>query len=136
RPDTREHLLQELSEKGFGNEQLAEMQQIINASDSDIFDVLAFVAYALPTMPRIERAGHARTEIGTQFTVKQQEFLNFALSQYVKVGVDELSQDKLPPLLRLKYSDSLSDAVADLGQPDEINRIFADFQQYLYVESN
>ena len=63
RPDTREHLLQGLSEKGFGKEQLTEMQQIINASDSDIFDVLAFVAYALPTVPRIERAGHVYSRL-------------------------------------------------------------------------
>jgi type I restriction enzyme, R subunit len=34
--------------------------------------------------------------------------------------------------LRLKYHNSIADAVADLGRPDEIGRIFADFQKYLY----
>jgi type I restriction enzyme R subunit len=37
-----------LAEKGFGHEQLAEMQKIIDAENSDLFDVLAHVAYALP----------------------------------------------------------------------------------------
>jgi len=108
------------------------MQRIINAADSDIFDVLAFVAYALPTLTRNERAGHARGEIHTHFNEKQEGFLDFALEQYVNVGVDELSQEKLTPLLRLKYGDSLSDAIKDLGQPAVISGIFSDFQQYLY----
>ena len=133
RPDTREHLLNELAEKGFGTEQLAEMRRIINADNSDIFDVLAFVAYALPTLTRTERADQAKDEIHSQFTESQQEFLEFALSQYVQVGVDELSQDKLTPLLRLKYGNSLTDALDDLGPPAQMREIFADFQQYLYV---
>jgi len=54
------------------------------------------------------------------------------LSHYVSEGVGELDQDKLTPLLRLKYHDSLADAVADLGKPDEIGIVFAGFQKYLY----
>ena len=54
------------------------------------------------------------------------------LSHYVSEGVDELDQAKLTPLLRLKYHNSISDAVADLGKPDEIGRVFAGFQKYLY----
>lgn len=48
------------------------------------------------------------------------------------VGVEELDQSKLTPLLRLKYHDSIADAVADLGVPEEISRVFAGFQKYLY----
>ena len=59
-PDTRSKLLQGLAEKGFGGEQMAEMQRIINAENSDLFDVLAHVAYALPTLTRAERAAHAK----------------------------------------------------------------------------
>ena len=50
--------------------------------------------------------------------------------------MEELGQNKLNPLLRLKYHDSIADAVADLGgKPDEIGRVFAGFQQYLYAEN-
>ena len=45
-PGTRRKLLDGLDEKGFGREQLAEMQKVIDAENSDIFDVLAYVAYA------------------------------------------------------------------------------------------
>jgi hypothetical protein len=55
-PDPRQKLLQGLAEKGFGHEQLAEMQRIIGAADSDLFDVLAHVAYAVPPVTREVRA--------------------------------------------------------------------------------
>jgi type I restriction enzyme R subunit len=133
-PETRKKLLQGLAEKGFGREQLAEMQKIIDAEKSDIFDVLAHVAYALPPLTREERAAKAKVVISTQFNSKLQVFLDFVLSHYVSVGVEELDQEKLTPLLRLKYHDSIADALADLGKPDEIGKVFAGFQKYLYLQ--
>jgi type I restriction enzyme R subunit len=134
-PDTRRKLLEGLAEKGFGKDQLAEMQKIIEAEKSDLFDVLANVAYALEPVTREERAAKAMAVVSTQFNEPQRVFLDFVLSQYVTVGVEELDQAKLTPLLRLKYDDSIADAVADLGKPEEINRVFAGFQKYLYVSS-
>jgi type I restriction enzyme R subunit len=131
-PITRKLLLMGLAEKGFGREQLAEMQTIIDAEKSDLFDVLAYVAYALPPINRTERAAKAKALISTQFDSKQQAFLDFVLSHYVNEGVEELDQEKLTPLLRLKYNNSIADALADLGQPEQIGMIFAGFQKYLY----
>lgn len=133
-PDTRRKLLEGLAEKGFGSDQLAEMQKIIDAEKSDLFDVLAHVAYALTPLTRQERANKAKVIISTHFNSKQQVFLDFVLSHYVAVGVEELDQAKLNPLLRLKYHDSITDAVADLGRPDEIGKVFAGFQKYLYQQ--
>jgi len=131
-PDTRAKLLQGLAEKGFGAEQMAEMQRIIDAENSDLFDVLAHVAYAMAPLTREERAARARVEISAHFNGKQQAFLDFVLAQYVKVGVEELAQDKLSPLLRLRYHGAIADAVADLGKPEEIGQVFSGFQKYLY----
>ncbi len=131
-PETRKTLLNGLADKGFGPVQLAEMQKIIDAQKSDLFDVLAYVAYAMPTLTREERATRARVAIGTQFTSKQRAFLEFVLGHYVGIGVDELALDKLTPLLRLKYANSIADAIADLGPPQQINTVFAGFQKYLY----
>ena len=133
-PGTRAKLLQGLEEKGFGKDQLAEMQRIIDAEKSDLFDVLAHVAYALPPLTREDRATKAKVEISTHFNTKQQVFLDFVLSHYVIVGVEELDQSKLTPLLRLKYHDSIADAVAELGRPDDIAMVFAGFQKYLYTQ--
>jgi type I restriction enzyme, R subunit len=131
-PETRKKLLEGLEEKGFGKDQLHEMQTIIDAEQSDLFDVLAHVAYALPPLTREERAAKAKVEISTHFSSKQQVFLDFVLSHYISVGVEELDQDKLTPLLRLKYHNSIQDAVADLGS--DVGKAFAGFQKYLYQD--
>ena len=133
-PDTRRKLLEGLAEKGFGKAQLTEMQRIIDAEKSDLFDVLAHVAYALAPLTREERANRAMAVVSANFNGKQQVFIDFVLSHYISIGVEELDQEKLTPLLRLKYHDSLADAVADLGQPEEIGQVFSGFQKYLYEQ--
>ncbi|MCZ2175420.1 MAG: DEAD/DEAH box helicase family protein [Burkholderiales bacterium] len=132
-PDTRRKLLEGLAEKGFGHDQLAEMQKLIDAEQSDLFDVLAHVAYALEPLTRKERADRARPLIGPHFDDRQRAFLDFVLAHYVSIGVEELDQAKLTPLLKLKYRDSIADAVTDLGKPEDIGRVFAGFQKYLYL---
>ncbi len=131
-PDTRAKLLEALASEGFGHDQLGEMQRIIDADKSDLFDVLACVAYAMPPVTREVRAASARVHIDSEFNATHRAFLAFVLAHYVSEGVEELDQRKLTPLLRLKYHDSLYDALADLGKPDDIGRVFAGFQKYLY----
>lgn len=133
-PDTRRKLLDGLAEKGFGRDQLLEMQKIIDAEKSDIFDVLAFVAYAEAPLTREQRAERAQAVIGTQFSDKQLAFLTFVLAHYVTSGVDELDEAKLGPLLKLKYNNSIADAFADLGSPDQVRNAFVVFQRHLYEQ--
>ncbi len=132
-PDTRKKLLEGLAEKGFGKEQLGEMQKIIDAENSDLFDVLAHVAFAMQPVSREERASVAHREVHERFSDKQQVFLDFVLAHYVQEGVEELEQEKLTKLLKLKYHDSIPDAVADLGGDiAEISNLSSGFQRYLY----
>lgn len=35
-------------------------------------------------------------------------------------------------LLKLKYNNAIADAVADLGRPEDIAKVFVGFQKYLY----
>lgn len=135
-PSTRAALLRGLAEKGFGREQLVEMQRIIDAERSDLFDVLAHIAYALAPVSREARAATARSRISTHYNSKQRAFLDFVLSHYVSEGVEELAEEKLSPLLRLKYRDALADAVADLGRGEEIRNVFKGFQKYLYQHAS
>ena len=62
-PDTRKALLQGLAEKGFGPEQLGEIGKVINAEKSDVFDVLAYIAFALAPITRSERVERHKEEI-------------------------------------------------------------------------
>jgi type I restriction enzyme R subunit len=132
-PDTREKLLEGLEEKGFGREQLAEMQKCIDAEKSDIFDVLAYIRYSTPTVTREVRANRALVFINSTFEVKQRAFLEFVLSHYVSVGVEELEQKKISQLLKLKYG-AIKDATDNLGEIPGIISAFTGFQKYLYAE--
>jgi type I restriction enzyme R subunit len=131
-PDTRQKLLDGLAEKEFGPAQLAEMQKIIDAENSDVFDVLAHVAYALAPVARSARAARARIAIADEFGGQQREFLNFVLDHYETTGVSELRRDRLKQLLYLKYRGSMTDAVKVLGPAPEIGTMFAGFQAHLY----
>lgn len=53
------------------------------------------------------------------------------LKKYVKEGIGELAQDKLPVLLELKYN-AVSDDAAELGSDAGIREVFVGFQRYLY----
>jgi type I restriction enzyme R subunit len=131
-PATRKGLLNGLAEKGFGRDPLREMQRIIEADKSDLFDVLAYVAFALPTETRAARAERAKAHNALTYDQKQQAFLAFVLNQYVTQGVDELDADKLTPLLKLRYNNALNDAMADLGDAVQVRKAFVGFQRYLY----
>jgi len=130
-PTTRKALVDQLADKGFGKDQLSEMQHIIDADNADIFDVLAYVAYALPTETRLERAAHAQAGILKNYSEKQRAFIDFVLSQYVSQGVEELDAEKLTPLLILRYN-ALADAIEALGDPEAVRKMFTGFQKYLY----
>ena len=115
----------------YGNEQLGEIRKFIDAEKSDLFDVLAYIAYALGPITREERVEARRESIFSHYDGKLQAFLDFVLGEYVKEGVGELDLHKLPDLIELQYH-SVDDAVAQLGAVAEISDAFTGFQQHLY----
>ncbi|RZO86151.1 MAG: DEAD/DEAH box helicase [Oceanococcus sp.] len=131
-PTTREKLLTDLAEEGYDSERLDAMKELIDAKDSDVYDVLAFVAYAAETQTRSQRAQTARSGITSAYSnPKQQEFINFILERYVQDGVAELAPSKMRSLIELKYA-TISDATEQLGTPSSIRETFIGFQKYLY----
>lgn len=134
KPDTRKALLQGLTEKGFGLEQLGEIGRMINADKSDVFDVLAYIAFALPPITRLDRVQARRVAIMSGHDSKLQAFLDFVLTQYVQQGVSELDQGKLGRLLELKYH-TVDDAASVLGTVGVIRDAFIGFQRHLYERS-
>jgi type I restriction enzyme R subunit len=133
RPDTRKALLEGLAEKGYAEEQLTEISRLIDAEKSDLYDVLAYIAYASAPMSRRERVFAHKSLIFSRYVGKQQEFLDFVLEQYIKAGVGKLDRSKLPQLLELKYH-AVRDAVEELGSVANISEVFIGFQQYLYLQ--
>ncbi|MFH1690566.1 MAG: DEAD/DEAH box helicase family protein [Candidatus Eisenbacteria bacterium] len=132
KPDTRKKLLEGLVERGYGEAQLAELSRMIDAEKSDLYDVLAYIAFARPTITREERVSTHKRQIFEEYGDKQREFLDFVLEQYIKQGVGELDQEKLPHLLELKYH-AVTDAVAVLGNVTNVREMFVGFQEHLYA---
>jgi len=130
RPDTRKELLNMLSDKGYSIAQLEDLRKLVHGEDSDLYDVLAYVAYHRNLVPRFDRAENARSYLN-EYNDRHQEFLNFVLDQYVRDGVSELDTEKLPDLLKLKYR-AISDGISTLGDVGSIRETFVGFQELLY----
>lgn len=130
-PSTRKTLLVRLSEAGYGKDELTTLQKLINAENSDLFDVLENIAFALKPITREKRVASAQARIFDGLDNKHKEFLEFVLSKYIETGVEELDQEKLPALLQLKYQ-SITDAELELGDLEKIIQTFIAFQKFLY----
>ena len=133
-PSTRMKLLKQLEEAGFPTSQLLDIQEIIDAKNSDLFDVLEFVKYALKPIARSTRAKVARSVIESNLEAKQLEFVDFLVSQYVESGVGELEESKLETLLEIKYQDVFHGVkVLGDGEPSKVRNLFLMFQKNLYL---
>ncbi len=130
-PSTRRKLLEKLAEKGFTKMQLQEFQKILNAENSDIYDVLSYVAYNSEILERTQRAEKARLQF-LHMDDNYKDFLEFVLSQYVTNGFEELDDEKLSSFLQLKYH-SIQDAKEKLGDVKTIRNNFINYQQFLYL---
>ncbi len=135
-PSTRKKLLENLSEAGFGYEELQMLQKLIDAEKSDLFDVLEYIFNSdIKPITRKNRVANSKQAIFSSMSDKQIEFIDFVLKQYIETGVEELEQEKLPALLINKYQ-SLEDAKDVLGDVSSISSLFIDFQQYLYQQES
>ena len=132
-PSTRKTLLEKLETAGFGEEELNSLRKLIDAENSDLFDVLEYVFNSdIKPITRSERVAAAEATIFTLMNDKQKEFIAFVLSKYIETGVGELDQTKLPILLSSMFQ-SQQDGIAVLGgDVGKIRDLFVDFQQHLY----
>ena len=131
-PITRKSLLDKLTDAGYGMNVLKTLQQLINAENSDIFDVLEYISFAIKPISREERVAKAQSNIFKPLDNRQKEFLEFVLSKYIETGIEELGQEKLPDLLKIKYF-AINDATELLGGVDRIKATFINFQQHLFA---
>lgn len=130
-PITRNELLKRLEQHGCGKTELVKLQEMIEAGDSDLFDVLEFISFARKPISRTERVTNAESNIFTFLNETQRDFIEFVLRNYIQDGVDELDIAKLGSALVSKYG-SLYEGQRVLGDVEAIKKIFVDFQRHLY----
>jgi type I restriction enzyme R subunit len=134
-PITRTELLVKLEQRGCVKEDLVKLQEMIDAQNCDLFDVLEYISYAKKPITRAERVSNAQGNIYTFLNERQRDFIAFILRNYVQDGVDELDISKLSSSLTSKYG-SVYEGQKQLGDVDEIKRVFVEFQQHLYIEKS
>lgn len=136
-PITRKELLTRMAERGYTEEAFDKIKQILNAEDSDVFDVLQYIVYSNQNtniLSRQERVNKNKVLIFDNYDSRQNAFIEFVLQQYINNGVSELSDERVSDLINLKYG-SPANAQLELGEMSEIRRVFCDFQQYLYKKA-
>ena len=132
-PSTRAKLLKQLEDAGFPASELLSIQELIDAQNSDLFDVLEFVKYALKPVTRKTRATLSRSIMEVGIEAKQLEFIDFLVSQYIESGVGELEESKLETLLEIKYTDVFNAIkIVGNGEVSKVRQLFLDFQKGLY----
>jgi type I restriction enzyme R subunit len=130
-PVTRQRLLERLEGAGFSKADLIEVQTLIDAKDSDLFDVLEYIRFALAPVPRKERSELSVLKL-SELTENQQAFVEFLADQYEARGVDELEESRLERLLEAKYTNVIH-GIKILGGVEVVRSLFLSFQSNLYL---
>ncbi|MEA3640656.1 MAG: DEAD/DEAH box helicase family protein [Lamprobacter sp.] len=135
-PDQREVLLQQLGQAGFDAEQLATLRRLFAAEQSDLFDLLAFLAFEQPMETRRARAQTTRdnSDFFNQFDQQPaRDFLHFVLNRYEETGVSELARDRMPGLIKMSGLGTTRDASRAFGgSPTNVLAAFRQLQHQLY----
>ncbi|MEW6090058.1 MAG: EcoAI/FtnUII family type I restriction enzme subunit R [Pseudomonadota bacterium] len=132
KPDARQHFLTVLQEKGYDAGKLDEMARLIDAPDSDIFDVLAYVRFTLEPKTRHERVEAVTGGDLSGYEAQMREFLSGVLAAYERDGIEELALDKMGSFLQVKYG-SMADAKRALGDVQGIRAAFIEVQKALFA---
>jgi len=130
-PDNREHFLTQLEEQGYDQDRLEDIRQLVDASDSDLFDVLAYVMYANDPKTRADRAEQVRTDGMSDLQEEMRDLLVGILKAYEKNGESELRTKKLGQFLTARYG-SVSESKTKLGELSAVKEAFRAMQRGLY----
>lgn len=135
KPETRKELLEKLRALGIDDEQLKATQKMFEAEDSDLFDVLAHIAFNSDMKTRHERAKEAKEDKEVfQKTNNElaKKFLFFLLERYEKDGIDELDRESLPSLIKISGLGTINDANKAFGDKENFIESYYELQKSLY----
>ena len=137
-PPERAILFTELESAGFGSANLKDLKSMMNAEDSDIFDVLAYLSFNTPMKTRKERVLRVNDNeqvFAVYSDYKAIDFLKFVLLRYEADGVEELGEDKIGDLIKLSDLGSIQDAKNVFGGLPQLKRAYYQLQENIYRAS-
>ena len=131
----RKALLKRLTHNGCNKNELGRLQALIEPPDSDLFDVLAYVAYATAPMGRRARVRAVKNSIYATLNTAEKEFVSYVLTNYINNGIDEVNSTNFTTILEAKYR-TVTDALHTLGSTaEQIKHIFTMLPRHLYAPS-
>jgi type I restriction enzyme R subunit len=130
-PERRTGFIQRLTEMGYDSDRMEDMRRLIDAPNSDIFDVLAYIRFTLAPLARADRVDSAKAAGMDGYEEEMREFLGYVLQSYEVQGIRELEPGKIGDFLRIRYGGT-NDAKRKLGSIAEIRGAFFDIQRYLF----
>lgn len=131
-PDSRERFLKQLSDRGYDYDRMDDMRKLVDAPDSDLFDVLGYVLFTNDPKTRHDRAGVVKN---TKLNTVQNDLKGLLVSildAYEQNGESELATKKLSQYLIAQYG-SVGEAKKRLGELPDIRNAFVTVQEQLYL---
>lgn len=132
-PDSRERLLDQLSDRGYDADRLDDIRRLVDAEDSDLFDVLGYVMFTHEPKTRHERAEAVRAAGLGGFNQELKDLLIAILEAYETSGVSELATPQLGKFLVARYG-SVNEGKAKLGGLPTAKSAFRSMQAQLYSD--
>ncbi|MEQ8340272.1 MAG: DEAD/DEAH box helicase family protein [Marinovum algicola] len=132
-PDNRERFLEQLSDRGYDRDRLDDIRRLVDAPESDLFDVLSYILFTNPPKTRHERADSVRSDGMGEAQDETKALLLAILAAYEERGESELATKKLGTFLTARYG-SVSEGKAKLGGLETIKAAFLRMQGNLYID--
>jgi len=108
------HFLRQLSDRGYDWDRLNDIPGLVDAPDSDLFDVLSYILFTNPPKTRQERADKARPAGVANAEGDLKDLLLAILRAYEARGESDLATKKLGTLLAARFG-SVNESRTKLG---------------------
>jgi type I restriction enzyme R subunit len=130
-PDARGRFLQQLADRGYEESRLDDIRQLVDAPDSDLFDVLSYVLFTVPPKTRHERADSVRAGgVGARNELLGDLMLAI-LAAYEAHGESELASNRLTTFLAARFG-TVNEGKSKLGGIAVIKDAYRTMQTSLY----
>ncbi len=131
-PDNREHFLSQLWDRGYDADRLEDVRRLVDAPNSDLYDVLSYILFTKPPKTREDRAEVARqgSPMVTAGSNMKEPLMN-VLESYEDLGENDLTNKNFTHFLTAKYG-SVSEAKSKLGKIQDFKDAYLGVQAALY----
>ncbi len=133
KPESRERLLGQLSEYDYDPKALQEIRRMVDAPDSDLFDIIGYIRFGLKPKTRKQRVQNVQCSGMADYTGELEVFLSGLLRAYETEGESELAMCMLSQHLTVRYG-SVREGYARLGGRIKVVAAFNQLQLALYTD--